>query len=91
MDIFSNPDLVVTDGVVAWKTALWFWMNSWKPPHNVLYTGGFGQTTNVINGALECGKSQGTEQYKQMAMRAQFYTQISADLGVSLLPGSSYC
>ena len=31
MDLLSNPDLVETDPVVSFKTAIWFWMTP-QPP-----------------------------------------------------------
>ena len=31
LDLLSNPDLVETDPVVAFKTAIWFWMTP-QPP-----------------------------------------------------------
>lgn len=31
LDLLSDPDLVATDGVVAFRTAIWFWMTS-QPP-----------------------------------------------------------
>lgn len=31
LDLLNNPDLVATDPVVTWKTALWFWMTPQAP------------------------------------------------------------
>lgn len=31
MDLLKNPDLVATDPVVSFKTALWFWMTPQSP------------------------------------------------------------
>ncbi len=31
LDLLANPDLVSSDGVVAFKTALWFWMTTQSP------------------------------------------------------------
>ena len=31
LDLLSKPQLVTSDGVVAWKTALWFWMTPQSP------------------------------------------------------------
>lgn len=73
VDLLNNPDLVATDPVISFKTALWFWMTPQSPKpscHNVI-TGiwkpsaadqsagrvaGYGATTNIINGGLECGQ-----------------------------------
>lgn len=31
VDLIGNPDLVSTDPVISWKTALWFWMTPQSP------------------------------------------------------------
>ena len=31
MDLLSNPDLVKSDGAIAFQTALWFWMTPQQP------------------------------------------------------------
>ena len=31
LDLLAKPELVSTDPVVAWKTALWFWMTPQAP------------------------------------------------------------
>ncbi len=31
LDLLGNPDLVVSDGVTAFRTALWFWMTAQSP------------------------------------------------------------
>jgi len=49
-DGLGNPDAVAQDPVIAFKAALWFWMNN---VHGVMPQG-FGATTRAINGALEC-------------------------------------
>ncbi|KAH0980480.1 hypothetical protein GBA52_007657 [Prunus armeniaca] len=70
-DLLTNPDLVATDPVISFKTALWFWMTPQSPKpscHDVITRRwnpsgadksagpGYGVTTNIINGGLECGK-----------------------------------
>ena len=51
MDLVNNPDLVVWDAVISFKTAIWFWMtpqgNNKPSSHDVI--------TNIINGGIECG------------------------------------
>ncbi|GAA0163426.1 hypothetical protein LIER_19298 [Lithospermum erythrorhizon] len=72
-DGLNNPEIVSNNSVIAFKTAIWFWMTEQKPKpscHNVMVgryvpkkndlkvnnrTAGFGLTTNIINGGLECG------------------------------------
>ncbi|CAH2072087.1 unnamed protein product, partial [Thlaspi arvense] len=71
-DGLGNPDIVANNSVLAFKTALWFWMTEQAPKpscHDVMTsryrptradkaanrTVGFGLTTNIINGGLECG------------------------------------
>lgn len=71
-DGLKNPELVANNSIIAFKTALWFWMTEQKPKpscHDVMVglyvptvadkaanrTAGFGLTTNIINGGLECG------------------------------------
>ncbi|KAG9142843.1 hypothetical protein Leryth_005592 [Lithospermum erythrorhizon] len=72
-DGLNNPEIVSNNSVIAFKTAIWFWMTKQKPKpscHNVMVgryvpkkndlkvnnrTAGFGLTTNIINGGLECG------------------------------------
>jgi basic endochitinase B len=31
VDLLNNPDLVTSDGLIAWKTGLWFWMTPQAP------------------------------------------------------------
>jgi predicted chitinase len=87
VDLVSNPNLVSTDGVITWKTALWFWMHSdgaAKGTCNGAITQGrgFGQTINIINGGLECvGENTAARQ------RITYYEGYCSDLGVS--PGAN--
>nr|CAB3463852.1 unnamed protein product [Digitaria exilis] len=71
-DGLGNPEIVAGDSLVAFKTALWFWMTARAPKpscHDVMVgryrpsyndtvanrVPGFGLTTNIINGGIECG------------------------------------
>jgi predicted chitinase len=59
IDLLHHPNLVQKKPVVAWKTALWFWMTQsgagTMTPHRAMVgDGGFGQTIRSINGAMEC-------------------------------------
>ncbi|KAL8139019.1 hypothetical protein V2J09_005020 [Rumex salicifolius] len=80
-DGLNSPETVSNDPVVAFKTALWFWMNN---VHSLITTGqGFGATTRAINGNLECdGKNPDT-----VRARANYFTQYCQQLGVS--PGGN--
>ncbi|KAH9694446.1 hypothetical protein WN943_024002 [Citrus x changshan-huyou] len=72
VDLLNNPDLLATDPVLSFKSAIWFWMTAqppkpscheviideWKPSANDVNAGrlpGYGLTTNIINGGIECG------------------------------------
>ncbi|KAL9379924.1 hypothetical protein Peur_028406 [Populus x canadensis] len=78
-DGLNNPDIVAKDPVVAFKTALWFWMNNVRPVLNQ----GFGATIRAINGALECnGGNPGTVQ-----TRIGYYRDYCNQLGVA--PGNN--
>ncbi|KNC77249.1 hypothetical protein SARC_10289 [Sphaeroforma arctica JP610] len=66
--LLDNPDLLIKDGVLAFRASLWFWMTAQYPKqssHAVMIDAavecssagrynGFGRTTNIINGGLEC-------------------------------------
>ncbi|KAI9124329.1 hypothetical protein K1719_005629 [Acacia pycnantha] len=77
VDLLNNPDLVATDAVISFKTALWFWMRAvgwtnipschdvmtgiWTPSAADRAAGrlpGYGATTNIISGGLECGRGK---------------------------------
>jgi chitinase len=96
LDLVGNPDLVSSDPVVAFKTAIWFWMTpqSPKPSCHAVMTGGwtpsaddraagrlpgYGVTTNIINGGMECGKGQSTDGAKD---RVGYYKRYCDMLGV---------
>ncbi|TKW05185.1 hypothetical protein SEVIR_7G158400v4 [Setaria viridis] len=78
-DGLRNPDRVAQDPVVAFKAALWYWMNN---VHRVMPQG-FGATTRAINGDLECnGKNTA-----QMNARVRYYKQYCKQFGVD--PGNN--
>ncbi|CAL5026689.1 unnamed protein product [Urochloa decumbens] len=78
-DGLRNPDKVAQDPVIAFKAALWYWMNN---VHRVMPQG-FGATTRAINGDLECnGKNTA-----QMNARVTYYKQYCQQLGVD--PGNN--
>ncbi|XP_054777486.1 endochitinase [Prosopis cineraria] len=95
VDLLNNPDLVASDAVISFKTALWFWMTpqSPKPSCHDVITGrwspsaadraagrlpGYGTTTNIINGGLECGRGQDS----RVADRIGFFKRYCDILGV---------
>ncbi|GAX42880.1 hypothetical protein NIES4075_38850 [Tolypothrix sp. NIES-4075] len=86
-DLLNNPELVSRDSVISFTTALWFWMTPQSPKsscHNAISQSGFGMTINIINGGIECGKGQVTQQAQH---RIQLYQQFTRMLGVS--PGEN--
>ncbi len=87
IDLVNNPDLVATDPSVSFMSALWFWMTEQPPKsscHAAIRSSGFGQTINIINGGLECGKGYITPQQQSRINR---YQQYAAQIGVS--PGGN--
>ncbi|KAK9159575.1 hypothetical protein Syun_005916 [Stephania yunnanensis] len=84
LDLLRSPETVGNDPVVAFKTGLWFWMNTC---HSLVTSGkGFGSTIRAINGFLEChGRKPAT-----VRARVGYYIDYCNKLGVS--PGDNlYC
>lgn len=81
-DGLGNPDVVAQDPVIAFKAALWYWMNNVHEPL-LASGGGFGATIRAINGALECGGKNPTA----VNSRVGYYKQFCQDFGVD--PGSN--
>jgi len=94
--LLNNPDLVQTDPVTAFKTAIYFWMTpqsnkpsahdvmigNWQPNAADRAKGrvpGFGMTTNIINGGVDCGKGDNVQ---SMNDRIGFYKHFLKLLGV---------
>lgn len=94
--LLQHPELLTTDGVASFKSALWFWMTAQPPKpsaHDVM-TGkwqptaadtaagrrpGFGMTTNIINGGIECQQPTGP----QVRDRVGFFRAYAERFGVS--------
>ncbi|RVT98038.1 hypothetical protein EOD41_18295 [Mucilaginibacter limnophilus] len=93
--LLNKPELIEQNAVIAFKTAIYFWMTpqSPKPSAHDAITGdwqptaddkakgrvpGFGNTINIINGALECGKG---DDNPNMLDRIGFYRHFLAMLG----------
>ncbi|XP_075478194.1 endochitinase At2g43590-like [Primulina tabacum] len=81
-DGLNNPDIVASNNVISFKTALWFWMNNC---HNAITSGqGFGATIRAING-MECnGGNTGA-----VNSRVQYYRSYCSQLGVDPGPNIS--
>ncbi|CAN6580522.1 unnamed protein product [Malus baccata var. baccata] len=81
-DGLNSPETVASDPVVAFKTALWFWMNNVRP----VLSQGFGATIRAINGEVECdGKLPDAVQ-----ARINYYKDYCNQLNVN--PGGNlYC
>ncbi|TMW57795.1 hypothetical protein Poli38472_014398 [Pythium oligandrum] len=80
VDLLNKPELVGTDKTVTWQTALWYWMTpqGGKGVIHDIVAGDFAQSTNIINGGLECGgPSKANEQ-----QRIEYYKKICSALGV---------
>lgn len=91
VDLLANPHRVERDGILAWKTAVWYWMTrrgvAATTPHYSMVNGvGFGRTIRAINGAIECDGKRPS----QVQARVDSYKRFTAILGVT--PGSNlYC
>ncbi|KAH7670902.1 chitinase protein [Dioscorea alata] len=81
-DGLNSPETVGNDNVISFKSALWFW--DARGVHDAITSGqGFGATTRIINGDLECdGKNPDT-----MNARVGYYQDYCNQLGVS--PGDN--
>ncbi|KAL6224410.1 hypothetical protein ACLB2K_003265 [Fragaria x ananassa] len=96
----ETTDLVATDPVVSFKTAVWFWITPqgnkpsshdvivgrWNPSSADRAAGrvpGYGVITNIVNGALECGRGADA----RVADRIGFYKRYCGIFGVS--PGDN--
>ncbi|MEH1807876.1 glycoside hydrolase family 19 protein [Nostoc sp.] len=86
-DLLNHPELVSTNNVISFTTALWFWMTPQPPKascHKAISTSGFGMTINIINGGIECGKGPQTPQAEH---RIQLYKHFTEVLNVT--PGDN--
>ncbi|KAI3954909.1 hypothetical protein MKW92_051831 [Papaver armeniacum] len=82
-DGLKAPETVSNNVVTSFKTAFWFWMIN-TPIHTyITQNKGFGETTRIINGALECnGGNPG-----QVQARITYYSTYCKQLGVA--PGNN--
>ncbi|XP_050226915.1 endochitinase-like [Mercurialis annua] len=95
-DLINNPDLVATDAVISFKTAMWFWMTPQanKPSsHNVIigqWTPSSADTAanrlpgyGVITNIINGGLECGQGANDKVASRIGFYRRYCDILGVS--------
>ena len=73
-DGLRNPEIVATDPVLTWKTALWFWTTSVGPTERK----GFGETIHRVNG-LECHGGNTDE----VDDRVRYYIEFCKQLDVT--------
>ncbi|XP_048431390.1 endochitinase-like [Pyrus x bretschneideri] len=99
-DLLNNPDLVATDPVVSFKTAIWFWMTprgDMPSSHDVI-TGRWSPSVadksagrvpgyGVITNIINGGLECGNGQNSMVASRIGFYKRYCGILGVS--PGDN--
>ncbi|XVF65744.1 hypothetical protein PTKIN_Ptkin09bG0274500 [Pterospermum kingtungense] len=80
LDLLNNPDMVATDGVVSFKTSLWYWMNAVRP----VFSNGFGATINAINGPRECGGKLPDKVEHRIGFYRDYCNQLGVDPGANL-------
>ncbi|XWS13150.1 hypothetical protein CRYUN_Cryun36dG0012700 [Craigia yunnanensis] len=78
LNLLNNPEMVATDPVVSFKTALWYWMNA----VGLVVGQGFGATIKAINGRRECGG----EEPQKVQRRIGFYTDYCKQFDVDPEP-----
>ncbi|KAJ0400352.1 hypothetical protein P43SY_000292 [Pythium insidiosum] len=85
VDLLNQPELVAIDKSVTWQTALWYWMmpqRGGRVIHDVVAKDdGFAQSTDIINGALECGAAATAKNNEKQ--RIEYYKSMCAKLGVA--------
>ena len=75
--LLSNPEKVMNEGILAFASSFWFWLD--RGCGSSFWSTGFGATTNIINGGLECGGNYGGAARN----RETYYGQYLSRLGVS--------
>lgn len=94
MDLLNNPDLVATDPIISFKTAIWFWMTpqSPKPSSHDVITGrwnpsgsdeGAGRVPGygVITNIINGGIECGKGWNAKVEDRISFYKRYCSILG----------
>ncbi|MCT7519244.1 glycoside hydrolase family 19 protein, partial [Aliarcobacter cryaerophilus] len=99
--LLKNPELVSNDPVIAFKTAIWFWMTPqspkpschdvvterWVPSNADANAGrfpGFGVTTNIINGGLECGNGHNEKPRDRVLFNKRYCGKLGVNHGPNL-------
>lgn len=96
VDLINNPDLVATDPVISFKTAIWFWMTPQanKPSSHDVIIGQWGPSDadraanrvpgyGVITNIINGGLECGSGANDKVADRIGFYKRYCDLLGVS--------
>ncbi|MGF1775677.1 chitinase [Vibrio nomapromontoriensis] len=96
--LLNAPDRVATESTLAWQTAIWFWMTAQSPKpscHAVMVGDGsqydgdrFGETVNIINGGIECGRGMNPQLENRIGFYKHFCDLLGADAPENL---GSYC
>lgn len=95
--LLKDPSKLASDGELMFRSALWFWMTAQgvKPScHDIMLDNvpsescrpnGFGATTNVINGGLECGAGSSSlhQPGNKVYNRIAYYKRYCEILGVT--------
>jgi chitinase len=95
VDLLNNPDLVATDPVISFKTAIWFWMTAQSPKpscHSVI-TGNWSPSGadsaagrvpgyGVLTNIINGGLECGMGRKQQVEDRIGFYKRYCDLLGV---------
>lgn len=90
-NLLANPDSILSDDVLSWKTALWYWNLeiSGASAHTVAWRNlDFASTTRKINGALEC--DNGPSARNQVA-RVRHYQTIAKCMRMTPRPNKLFC
>ncbi|VVB03263.1 unnamed protein product [Arabis nemorensis] len=79
LDLLRMPELVGSNATVAFRTGVWFWMNSVRPVLNE----GFGATIKAING-MECNGGNPGAVNARIKYYRDYCGQFGVDPGVNI-------
>ena len=84
----TNPEMVSAEPLLAWRTALWFWMSQTSgtshTPHQAISDTGFGETIRIINGGIECNGPTDPGVQAAVQERKDHYLSYTTLLGVGV-------
>ncbi|CAB4292747.1 unnamed protein product [Prunus armeniaca] len=80
LDLLNSPETVASDAAVAFKTALWYWMNNVRP----VVSQGFGATIRAINGAVECDGQRPDVVQARINYYNDYCSRLNVDPGTNL-------